>query len=60
MSVLIAHLGKMSFVLNKQKANKAGRILIFDVKLDTDQYILINVHNSTKTETEHLKNFKEL
>ena len=56
MSVLIAHLGKMSFVLNKQKANKAGGILIFDVKLDTDQYILINVH---KTETEQLKNFKE-
>ena len=56
MSVLIAHLGKMSFVLNKQKTNKAGRILIFDVKLDTDQYILINVH---KTETEQLKNFKE-
>ena len=40
--VLIAYLGKTSFVLNKQKTDKAGRILILDVTLDADQYILIN------------------
>ena len=40
--VLIAYLGKTSFVLNKQKAVKAERILILDVTLDADKYILIN------------------
>ena len=29
--VLIAYLGKTSFVLNKQKTDKAGRMLILDI-----------------------------
>ena len=55
--VLTAYLGKTSFVFNKQKTHKAGRILILDLTLHTDQYILINLYN---TETELLKIFKEL
>ena len=44
--VLIAYLGTKSFVLNEHKSNKAGRILILDITLDADQYILINLYNA--------------
>ena len=56
---LIAYLGKTSFALNKQKKNKAGRILILHVTLDTDQYILINLYN-VNIKTEQLKILKKL
>ena len=36
-NVLIAYLGKTSFVLNKQKTDKAGRIFILHVTLDADK-----------------------
>ena len=52
--VLLAYLGKKSFVLNEQKADKAGRILILDITVDADQYILINLYNAN-AETEQLK-----
>ena len=57
--VLIASLGQNSFVLNEQKADKAGRILILDTTLDTDQSIPINL-DSANTATEQEKNLKEL
>ena len=57
--VLFAYFGKTSFVLNKQKNDKAGRILILDVMLDRDQYILINLYNAN-TETEQCKSSNEL
>ena len=47
------------FVLNKQKIDKAGRILILNVMLDADKYILINLYNAN-TETEQCKVFNEL
>ena len=40
-----------SSILSKQKIDKAGKILILDVTLDADQYILINLYNAN-TETE--------
>ena len=49
--VLLTYLSKTSFVLNEQKTDKAGRILILDVMLDGDHYILINLYNAN-TETE--------
>ena len=58
-SVLIAYLGKMSFVLNKQKIDKAGRILIPNITIDIDQYILINLYNAI-TETEPVEILEEL
>ena len=58
-SVLIAYLGKTTFVLNKQKTDKAGRMFILDVMLDEDHYILINLYNAN-TETEQFKIFNEL
>ena len=57
-SVLIAYLGKTSFVLHKLKTDKAGRILVLDVMLDGDHYILINLYNAN-TETEQCKTFNE-
>ena len=57
--VVIAYLGKTSFFLNKQKTDKAGRILILDGTLDTDPYILINLYNAN-TETEQCNIFDEL
>ena len=57
--VLIAYLGKTSFVVNKQKTDKAGRILILDVMLDGDNYILINLYNANN-ETAKCKIFNEL
>ena len=56
---LITSLRKTPFVLNEKKTGKAGRLLILDVKLDTDRYILINVFNAN-TEIEKLSFFKEL
>ena len=57
--VLIPYHGKTFFVFNKQKTDKAGRILILDVMLDGDHYILINLYNAN-TETEQYKIFNEL
>ena len=57
--ILISYLGKISFVLNKQKSDEVGRILIRDVRLDADQYILINLY-SANTETKQCKIFNEL
>ena len=56
-SALIAYLGKTSFSLNKQKTDKAGRILILDITLDADQHILINLSDAN-TETERCKILK--
>ena len=56
---LITYLGKTSFILHKQKIDKARRILIDDIMLDTDQYILKNLYNAD-AETEQLKRLKEL
>ena len=57
--LLLAYLGKTSFVLNKQKTDEAGQILILDVMLDGDHYILINLYNAN-TESEQCKIFNEL
>ena len=56
--VLLTYLSKTSFVLNEQKTDKTGRILILDVILDGDHYILINLYNAN-TETEQCKTFNE-
>ena len=45
-AVFIAYLSGKSFALNKQKADKAGRILILGITLYADQYILINLYNA--------------
>ena len=57
--VLIAYLGKNSFVLNEQKADKAGRISILDTTLYTDQPIPINL-DSANIATEQEKILEEL
>ena len=54
----MAYLGKTSIVINKQKTDKAEGILILDVTLNTDQYILIHLYNAN-TETEQSNVFKE-
>ena len=56
---LIGYLGKKSLVLNKQKIDKTGRILVLDITLDVDQYILINLYNPN-TENEHVKILDQL
>ena len=43
-----------SFVLNKQKTDKAERILILEVTFDTDQHILMDLYNAY-TETKQIK-----
>ena len=48
-----------SFVLNEQKIDNSGRILILDITLDVDQYISINLYNAN-TETEQVKILEEL
>ena len=45
---------KKSFVIDRKKTDMSARILILDVTLDEDQYILINLYN-TNTETELTK-----
>ena len=57
--VLIAYVGKMSFIFNKQKTDKAGGILILNITIDTEQCILINLFNAN-TETEQVIILEEL
>ena len=58
--VLVAYLGKISFALNNQKTDKAGRIMILDVMLDGGHFIIIiNLYNAN-TETELCKTINEL
>ena len=40
------YLDKKSFVLNKQKTDKAGKVLILHITVDADQHILINLYNA--------------
>lgn len=47
---------KKSFVIDSKKTDMSARILILDVTLDEDQYILINLYNAN-TETELIKVF---
>ena len=47
---------KKSFVIDRKKTDMSARILILDVTLDEDQYILINLYNAN-TETELIKVF---
>ena len=42
-SVLIAYLGKKSFVLTKPKTDKGGRTMILNITLDSDQFIVIHL-----------------
>ena len=46
--VLIAYLCEMIFVLKNQKTDRAGIILILDIMLDTDQYILEELQSLLK------------
>ena len=55
--VLIAYLGKKSFLFNKQKRDKAGKTLILDVTLD--QHILKKLYNAN-AETEQVKTLEQL
>ena len=57
--VLIAYLGKTSFVLHKRKKDHAGRIMILDITLDADQHILVDLCNAD-TETKQLKHLNKL
>lgn len=59
-SDLISYLSKRSFVLNKQKKDKGRRILIFDVTLDADQYILDLYDANTESERKGFKRASDL
>ena len=47
---------KKSFLIDRKKTDMSARILVLDVTLDEDQYILINLYNAN-TETELIKVF---
>ena len=49
---------KKSFVIDRKKTDMSARILILDVTLDEDQYILINLYNAN-TESELIKVLEE-
>ena len=46
-SVLLAYLGKASFVLNKKKPDKAARVLILSTMLAHDKYSVTLYQNWT-------------
>ena len=48
--------GKNFFSLIDQKSDENGRILIFEAKINEDNFIVINIYN-TNTESEQLKTF---
>ena len=49
---------KKSFVIDRKKTDISTRILILDITLDEDQYILINLYNAN-TESELIKVLEE-
>ena len=49
----------LSFVLSKHKTNKTGRILILNMTLNADQYILINLYDAN-TDTKQINIFQNL
>ena len=55
----IAYLSGKSFALNKEKADKPGRILILAITLYADQYILINLYNAD-TDTKEVQILEQL
>ena len=57
--VLISFIGTQKFILNQQKNDSNGRILILDVTINDLNYILINLYNSN-TEKEQIALLKEL
>ena len=50
-SALISYLGSKSFVVKNKKNDGKGRILILDVTIDDNDYILVNMYN-VNTETD--------
>ena len=57
--ILITDNGKKYFVFSRQKTDKPGKVLILDITLDADKYVLINLYNAN-TETERVKILEEL
>ena len=49
--VLISYIGTQNFVVNNQKTDNNGRILILDVKINDAKFVLMNLYNAN-TETE--------
>ena len=45
-SILISYLGSKSFVVKNKKNDGKGRILILDVTIDDNDYILVNIYNA--------------
>ena len=51
--VFISYIGTHNFVVNNQKTDNYGRILILDVTINNVNFVLINLHNAN-TETEQV------
>ena len=51
--VLISYIGTHNFVVNNQKTDNDGRILILDVTINDVNFVLINLYNAN-TETEQV------
>ena len=51
--VLICYIGKHNFVVDNQKTDNNGRILILDVAINDVNFVLINLYNAD-TETEQV------
>ena len=52
-NVLISYIGTHNFVVNNQKTDNDGRILILDVTINNVNFVLINLYNAN-TETEQV------
>ena len=51
--VLISYIGKHNFVVNNQKTDNDGQILILDITINNANFVLINLYNAN-TETEQV------
>ena len=51
--ILISYIGTHNFVMNNQKTDNDGRILILDVTINDVNFVLINLYNAN-TETEQV------
>ena len=46
--ILISYIGTHNFVVNNQKTDHDGRILILDVTINDINFVLINLYNTNK------------
>ena len=58
-ALAIGYSGAKSFILEERKTDKNGLLLLFDVRMDEQNFVLVNLYNAN-TEKDQLNTINEL